>query len=376
MLPVFPVYPHSLCISKSTHAGCLPGPAYPYFDNNSSTEVHTVKWIPGPWVKQTGSVLGDSNVMMLSGHDTGMMIPHLSPIMDNLMLPLTLVGSSCSWPFSSFKVNSKGAGLVGFFPAYAPYIYCDAPAADKPSSDALKAKKPPSAPGGLGDKVIQAKGKFAAGAKAKAAKLPGRAKLKALGEKTGFSMSVSGRGRIYIPTCKTVMMRMSLAEILLGWAKVLVAKAFDALVGAALKHLKLGHSLRPARLDSDAARRLAMREFSAGQARVLSKAAQRELLETFAVNLAWKCGYEGVVKSVILDGKLKLPYGLFSMSLSSSKGTFLWWGELEGPPTPIDFKGFRGETMEALNGVVYQPEVDDMLADNPNHATAPGAAAP
>lgn len=29
MLPVFPVYANSLCVTKSVHAGALPGPAYP-----------------------------------------------------------------------------------------------------------------------------------------------------------------------------------------------------------------------------------------------------------------------------------------------------------------------------------------------------------
>ena len=117
MLPVFPVYPFSLCVSESTHEGALPGPAYPYFKNNRSTEVHTVMWIPGPWVKKTGSVLGDANVLMLEGHDTGMMIPHISPLMDNLLPhppfvddPQQLPEVASGW-IDSGTVSKPAAGL-------------------------------------------------------------------------------------------------------------------------------------------------------------------------------------------------------------------------------------------------------------------------
>src|SRR5690606_34515292 len=110
------------------HAGALPAPAYPYVDHHRSTELHDVSWIPGPWRKQTKkAILGDGLQIVLSGHDTGMMIPHVSPIMDNLMLPITLISSSCTWPFESFRRCAEKQPMVAFFPALAPFIYCDDP---------------------------------------------------------------------------------------------------------------------------------------------------------------------------------------------------------------------------------------------------------
>lgn len=349
MFLVFPVYPFSLCVSKSTHEGALPGPAYPYFKNNRSTDVHTVMWLPGPWVKKTGSVFGDANVLMLAGHDTGMMIPHVSPIMDNLLLPLTLVTSGCAWPFTSIKSKSEGKGLVGFFPGYAPYIFCDAEKAGGESSAATQKGRPHTpAP-----KVEPKK----------------KGKLETLADKAGFEFNVSGRGRVYIPGCKTIMMRMSLAELLYGWAKFLMSKVFDSIAGAALSHVKIGNK-QLARLDSDVARRRALQEFSGHQARVLSAAARADVVNHIALEIGRKSAYDGVLKSLILDGKVKAPYGLFSYSWSKHEGTFLWWGELDGfEACPIEFKGVRGSTTEAFDGVAL-PYLEELLADNPNHATA------
>lgn len=366
MLPVFPVYPYSLCMSSSTHEGALPSPAYPYFANNNSTEVHPVVLIPGPWVKKTTKVFCDANALILDGHNTGMMIPHLSPIMDNLMLPLTMLGSSCSWPFRSFKVESEGKGLIGFFPAYAPFVYCDSPKEGKSSSDAAQPK--PGAPKSpdLGERALAAKERMGTAAKAK---LPGRAKLKAIGDKTGFKMSISGRGRVYIPACKTIMMRMNLAELLIGWATFLAAKALDALVGAAFKQLPTPGTKHLSRLDSDVARRRALETFSKNRARVLSAAARKEVMQHIAQQTTLKVAKDGIAKSLVLDSKIKAPYGLFSYSFADQKGKFLWWGEFEAAPLPIEWRGLRGETMKALDQA-YQPPVEALIADNPNHASA------
>ena len=38
--------------------------------------------MPGPWAKFSSSVWSDAHANALDGHDTGMLIPHLSPIMD------------------------------------------------------------------------------------------------------------------------------------------------------------------------------------------------------------------------------------------------------------------------------------------------------
>jgi hypothetical protein len=66
----------------------LPGPAYPHVDEQPSCEVHLVELIPGPGAHWADTVLANGARLTLEGHDTGMMIPHLSPIMDNLLLPI------------------------------------------------------------------------------------------------------------------------------------------------------------------------------------------------------------------------------------------------------------------------------------------------
>ncbi|PRQ04062.1 hypothetical protein ENSA5_11100 [Enhygromyxa salina] len=100
-----------------------------------------------------------------------------------------------------------------------------------------------------------------------------------------------------------------------------------------------------------------------------------EIGGALAVEVVRKSAYDGVLKSLILDASLKMPYGLFSYSVADGKGTILWWGEFDGVPCAIETKGLRGVTTNALKEAFYQPEVDEMLTDNPNYATAGEATA-
>jgi|GEM_PF-4147582 len=376
MFPVFPVYRTSLCISKSTHAGALPGPTYPYFDNHASTEIHIVCMVPGPWVKAAGTVRSDSTHPVLSGHNTGMLIPHMSPVMDNILILVTLLSSTCRWPFASFKVKMEGQGVVGFFPAYAPFIYCDAPKEDAPSSDATQDKL--ASKGEVKLRTGAPARKFGpSNVKSKKIKKRLRAHYKPLTDKVDKARGgkKKGRGVIYVPTAKTVMMKFSILEILAGWAQVLITEAFNALAGAILKPLKFDSGRLLKRLDQDTARRVGEQAVRKAWKDTMSTKieAAKELLRYTGMDFANKALFDGMLKAMILDGKVKMPYGLFSFHAGSGKGTFLKWGEFEGPAAPFEFDGARGALKREVAEVLYEPGVSAILGDNPNYAEAPEA---
>lgn len=388
MIPVLPVYPSSLCVTKSVHPGALPGPAYPYFPNNQSREVHTVAFVPGPWVKKSErhNVWSDSSPIILDGHNTGPGIIHVSPIMDNALLPVTIGTSSCEWPFVTFRRQIKGDGVVGFLPLIAPYMHCDSPSPGKPSSKEVQ-NAGRSRPGKkLNDKFTKVaekrdaatqkiKRKLTRKKKAASAKT-GPSAFARFSEKTGIEMpSINGQGKIYIPLAKTVRMQLSLMEILSGWTQVLIGKAFDALAGAMLKRMDLGGDAL-SRLDNDVARRLAMqsvnRSMKSEAAKRAARVAGAHLGRHLAVDTVNKA-IEGVTLSVVLDGEIKLPYGLFSYNIAEGKGNYLFWGTFESS-VPLDVemlptqgKGVKGWLADKTKDAMLQPDVDD-IADSPHYA--------
>lgn len=387
---VFPVYANSLCVSKSTHSGALPGPAYPYVDYHRSTEVHTVAFIPGPWKVTIEKVRGDAQDLALSGHDTGMMIPHLSAIMDNLMLPITLVSSSCGWPFVSLKkvatVDGKDKGLLGFLPLIAPFTYCD-----DPEDDTKKADDSDAGQGGHGkapppvkvnsDKLQKAKAGDHAGKQWLAGRrqplsasldpikhrpivsglqcrMKGdRAQLKQVAAQMGIPQ-VNGCGRVYIPPGKTIMLRFDFGEIAMGWGKVIVSKAFERVAGIAFARVKSTARDSLERLDPDVALTVASKW---DPVKKLGAALGKEAI--------WKLGFDGIIKSLVFDMNIKAPYGLFSYRFADGKGTFLWSRTFEYA-TPIDMKGIRGWATATMSGF-YQPAVENLTKDNPNYAAGP-----
>lgn len=397
MLPVFPIYANSLCVTKSVHAGALPGPAYPYFENHRSTEVHPVCWMPGPWVVKTAKVIGDSQPMVLEGHDTGMMIPHLSPIMDNILLPMTLLSSSCTFPFILSAKRCEGKAVAGFFPAYAPFVYCDSEAQKKSDKkdkdgdapDAPKPAQPLSSDyaqsvAAKNNKVLKAG--LASPRRKGAIERKVQDELNAFGEKTKVQLNISGRGRICIPAKATILMKLSLVDLLHGWTQFLASRTFDALFGAALARckvtppgrMKLLVKHKDARIDQIAANRLALESLKSIPDNDVMEMVwgglgptRKQIFEALAKDTLEK-GAMDLAKSLMLDGKAKAPFGLFSYSVANGKGTFLWWGKMDGVPLPVKItKGLRGNTSAALKGICYQPAVNELVAENPNYARAP-----
>lgn len=371
MIFVFPVYDNSICISKSTHDALLgPGPTYSPCANHKSTEIHTVCFVPGPWVSKTSIVLADDRRFVLDGHNTGMMIPHLSPMMDNLMLLPTLLGSSCSWPFVSASRSVGKKCVVGFLPLLAPYIFCDSPKEGKSNSDAEAAElkkdgkmrmlvvgevPAPRLPvasamsGAASDaakKVGSMKSKLGSAAGGtKLGKLAGKAAGTKLGGFAKSIVKVNGKGIIYIPMGKTVMMRMSLADLLAGWARIFVANAASAIGGLMVKDWKFKDN---GIMDRDA----------------MARVGRKKLAEYMAVSTVNKVCWDGLIKSMAMDAKIKAPYGIFSYSPATGKGSYGWWGTFEtGGEWPFDFKGLNALPKEFL-----ETKPIETLAQTPNIA--------
>lgn len=414
MLPVFPVYITSLCVSKSVHPGALPGPAYPYFDNHRSTEIHTASFLPGPWVVRTASVFGDAQAMILEGHDTGMMIPHLSPIMDNALLPMTLLTSSCTFPFMLSSRKCRGKAVAGFFPAYAPFLFCNSETEQKPEKPGEPKPKQPTSSDDIqkqvtdqkkaahqrklhtmqqtpAAKVLKAVDDKLNAAQQKAKAVQGKLNaaqqkvqdgLNAIGGKTKYQLNIKGRGRICIPTKATILMELSFADLLHGWGSFLFARSLDALFAAGLAcvpRLANAKNRLAERFDESATKQ----KIAEGLERLTHKSpmfrqinraenrkARQEVYRVLAKDIASK-GLTDAFKALVTDGKVKAPLGLFNYSLADGKGTVFWWGKLDGTPLPFDFKGLNGPAKEALKGLCYQPAVKELVADNPNYAAAP-----
>ncbi len=371
MFLVFPVYNSSFCFSKSVHPAALPGPAYPYVDHHTSVEFHAVSWISGPWSSLSSTVYGDFHRLTLAGHDVGMMIPHVSTLMDNILLPLTLLTSSCKWPFVSHSKKAvpesgkEAKGLVAFMYGVVPFVHCDEPPdKQKPTNQDAKPDAKPAKPAVEKVDSDDLQGR-------RLGQKPGEAvdaakevnKLASFAEAIGIN---KGRGIVYIPSEKTVIMSLSYGDFVLAVFDLWISKSFAALAGAMLKPLKLVSRDSLKRLDSSAALGAATswaKRYDAGKV----------IYSTVAVEALWNgMLVDGVLKSQALDGKFSAPYGLFSYKLRDGKGAFLFWGSLEGEPSPIKWKGLQTFMKDTIKDN-YQPPVDIVTADNPNYAAAPSA---
>lgn len=372
MLYVLPVYENSLIISESTHQALLgPGPAYKPFANHRSFEVHTVTWIPGPWVVKTKTVLADGQVFMLEGHDTGMMIPHISTMMDNLMLPVTLLTSSCAWPFMTGTRSVGGKCVVGFLPFIAPFNFCDAPEDwGTDSATAMNGKQPSKPPAKSVDSqprvgnvltrdralaIGRSGGKYAVRGAVVAGKVASK-----LGPVAAQITKVDGKGLIYIPLCKTVVMRMRLTEVLAGWARIFASNAVSAVTSRVFKPLKHPATVRRGSQDIPI--------FSEALTDRLTK---REVAKYLGTTLVNKAAVDGVLKSMVLDMKIKAPYGVFKYDINKGKGSYLYWGTFDGvhPPEEFPLKGLQSH-FDAWAGKGLDTKPIDTLTQTPNVAGA------
>lgn len=385
MFIVFPVYASSLVISKSTHQALLgPGPTYKPYGNHESREIHRVSWIPGPWVSKTESVLSDGQVFILDGHDTGMLIPHLSRIMDNLLLPVTLLTSSCTWPFVTAARSVGGKCVVGFFPKIAPFIFCDAPDAGGSSSKAEVeelGKQGKVRVLGLRDAPVKASNASKESLALLRRKERNRSRALALGRAGGKHAiratrsaqklakalepitKVDGKGLIYIPFSKTVLMQMSLSDLLKGWARLFVGNAIGALTAPLFTPIKLGS---PMVVRQNSKANPAMSLFSASATQRVTRRQIGSYLGTTLVN---KAAVDGALKPMVLDMKINAPYGIFKYDINKGKGSYLYWGTFDGvrPPEEFPIKGLQTRFNEwAGKGLDTKPI--DVLTQTPNVA--------
>lgn len=386
MLLVLPVYEHSIIISKSSHQALLgPGPAYKPFANHTSVEIHPVTWVPGPWVVKTKTVLADGQVFMLEGHDTGMMIPHISRNMDNLMLLVTLLTSSCTWPFVTGTRSVGGKCMVGFFPVLAPFIYCDSPDEGGTSSAAQNSelrrqrkmrvpgrKTPVSAPVPsvlmeMSDAASDGAARRAGNWKALVGAVSSRSNAlgKLLNSETLSTITkVDGKGVIYIPYCKTVLMRMRWAEVLAGWARLFVGNAVSAVTSRVFKPLKHPVTVRRGKRSNP-------QNIPIFSEALTGRLTKREVAKYVGTTLVNKTAVDGVLKSMVLDMKIKAPWGIFKYDINKGKGSYLYWCTFDGvhPPEEFPLKGLQ-KHFDAWAGKGLDTKPIDTLTQTPNVAGA------
>jgi hypothetical protein len=340
MFYMFPVYDISLVVSKSTHQALLgPTPPTPVA-NHESIEIHPVELVPGPWVVKTKTVRADGFAFVLDGHDTGMLIPHIPNVAAvDYMLPLTMLSSSCTWPFVTGSRSADGKCAVGFFPGFAPFIYCDSPQPGGTSSKALEGKN--AARTGSNSKRPQAPAKPRLESSAKGDKVPSPT-LAALSDIIDVVTKIDGRGLIYIPPAKTVLMRVSFADFLEGWMRIAVAQAVKGLVDKFFAPVHEGNPVLFSR-------------------RVAERVAWKEIKDHAVHSLASTALVDGAVKSIVMDAKIKAPFGVYTFSFAEGKGTYLYYGEFDGKPWTFEFKGLGHYPAQ-----LFQTKPVDILTQTPN----------
>ncbi|NJK31999.1 MAG: hypothetical protein HC927_06015 [Deltaproteobacteria bacterium] len=290
-LPAWGVYPIWVCINKSKHEALSPPPAYPYQPSVDHVEFTTVHGWFMPSQKFSKTVKFDGVPVALEGHDSGLGIPHwASAHPANIMLPLTLLGASHKWPFTAGRRCIDGHAPATFFPGWSPYLYCvsrkkEAAPAAKPDADA----GPPTAGAEFKEGVA--------------------------GNVKSFKENIPGFGHLCIaPVGTTVVLELSLGDLLLGVWRTFVEIGLSTAFSAAFKCLNLDsvwgkadEALEP--LQKELAEQLTDKEVS----KAVASYYRRKLRDKFV---------QDAVKGVANDRQLTLPYKLATFDLDT--------GELKG----------------------------------------------
>lgn len=225
---------------RSFHDGAAPSPNYPPVGPIPHVELtHTVRWSP-LGAKFSEAVFGDATKLALLGHDSGIGLIHLSTPSDNLQLWLTMLTASCKWLFASTTVTTQEQAVVGFAP-FAPYLGCHFP--------------------------------------------------------------VSLPGTRWFPLQGTVILPLSLKDLLMGWLRVFATMGADAVAAAVGK--TIGPNLEF--IDDGTAARLG----------------RRIAQETGA--LASEEFVKGMSVSVVFEGTVKFPFQLAEVQVFGGDVRLLGW---------------------------------------------------
>jgi hypothetical protein len=128
MIPTLAVHEwHVRILHPSIHSGMSPPPAFPPIPQMPHIELpHTVRWSP-MGASFTTKVMGDGQCLCQQGSDSGIGVLHISIPPTNPELVLTIATSACKWVMSSGAVLGDGKPLVGWFPILCPYLFCGKP---------------------------------------------------------------------------------------------------------------------------------------------------------------------------------------------------------------------------------------------------------
>ena len=331
MFSVWPVYPHWVCINESDHEALSPAPAYPLQPKAKHLEVTTACGLYLPSQKFSKTVKFDGWPLALDGHDAGMLILHvtLAPFVDNIMLPLTLLGTSTKWPFAAYRRKVEGTTPSAFFPVAVPYTFCHSRAKasgpkkpDAPEAPAAPAP-PPSSSGAT-----------------QAATPSGGGNLQMLKE------GVPGLGIFSVSALvgRTVEFPFSITDWLLGAARMLMDIALNVAFSQAFKavkiDLKASDKLKPLQnealgyLGTAAANNKALRDHLERQATDCFEAyARRKILQKMI---------QDPIKSYVGTGTVKLPYGLAKLDPNTGDVKLFGWSTNTGWAMAGEFKGIKG----------------------------------
>ncbi len=343
-VPANGVQPWQIRINPITkHDAVLP-PATAVVKDHPHVEFSTVHGLIPSFQKFSKKVRFDGQLLALEGHDFGPMAPHLCAPPSNPLLPTTLVGSKCKWPFTAGRRSIEGKSPCAFLLLFVPYIYCSKPKkkkkkekqdkgaeGDKPKAEPKPKAKPKPKPGKGGvfdeaEDVLESNFRAAGAALSEVGgALASGAKGAAIGAIAAFPGKLPNAGLIVLPMGpQTVTMNIGLWDYLLGVAGLLADAAFDA----------LWSQFMSARYDGKAlSGNAATRRGSA-----IARATKEKIFHRSAKQLV-----KGIYKSAEVKGPLKFcKFDLKTGEIKVFKLDPLDTGWKLSDSVPVDYRGWSG----------------------------------
>lgn len=273
----------------SKHEAVFPSQGPKLHDTWPHVEFSTARWLlPMTQKVSAKKFLADGQSVLLEGHDSGPMLPHVCNPPDNAMLPLTLIGSSCKWPVNASRRQVEGKSVCAFLYLMIPYLHCHARKKAEKKPEGKKAKpEGQQSPGG--DGAAEAEEGFL----------------------RDLPSQLPGLGFVMIPTGpQTTQVPLRFWDIVAGWARVFVEMAFNS----AWKQLKINGPA--AKLLQDSAKSKMNPAKGVYDRLIVEKMAE----ETF----------KGLVKGFYSGGEIGLPCNLAKFDVKT--GQFTIWTMDVGEP--------------------------------------------
>lgn len=304
MIPTLAVHEwHFRLPHPSIHSGMSPPPVFPPIPMMPHVELpHTVRWSP-MGASFTKKVMGDGQALCQLGNDSGIGVLHISIPPTNPELLLTIATSMCKWVMCSGAVLGDKKPLVGWFPVLCPYLFCG---------------KPVPMPCWLA-----------------------------------------------VPLPCTVIISMSLLDLIIGWVRIFAAMAIAHLFNKLMdtpagKWLSRQLNVIGGRLGQRLGSRIASR-FTSRAARSLAYKFPVMFLQAAAQDT-----FKGLVLSPIVSGKFEAPFQLGEYNPWDGSSKVLVWDTSPADGTP---------TYSVNDGInsMGQPSVPPSTSSsNPNQSLSNG----